>query len=212
SLEQLVGEHESIRRSVQEVNIPRMTREEIFEIIDFGLVATGMTMDARARLKIARLSEGLPHYAHSLALRACEHAVFDDRLEVQLIDVKIAIEEIISSHSLRLEYQVATQSSHQDAIFEAVLVSCALAEKDKLGFFSNREVGNVLENILSRRPQFSSHLAAFSSNDRGNVLQRDSAHSGSRFRFRNPLLQPFAVMVAISTGVLPENYLDEDVE
>src|SRR5262249_7953437 len=75
SLDELVGDHASVQRAIEEVAMPRMTEEEAFEIIDNGLAAADMTIKPGPRRRIARLSEGLPHYIHLLALHGARNAV-----------------------------------------------------------------------------------------------------------------------------------------
>jgi hypothetical protein len=56
---------------------------------------------------------------------------------------------------------------------------------------------------------FSTHLAAFTQTDRGSILQRSGFPRKYTYRFRNPLLQPFALLVALSEGHIAQEMVSE---
>src|SRR5829696_8252667 len=66
SVDGLIAEHRSIERALVQIRMPRMSKDELFEIIDKGLEDVGMTTDVEARQQIADLSQGLPHFTHLL--------------------------------------------------------------------------------------------------------------------------------------------------
>ena len=66
----------------------------------------------------------------------------------------------------------------------------------------------------NKTPSFSRHLSSFLGEDRGNVLERRGEKKRYRYRFRDPLMQPFAILAAIANRLIPEEYQRElfDVE
>jgi len=114
SIDALIGEHESIQRAISEVQLGRMEPKELIGIIDDGLAQVHMTITPAARRRIGRLAEGLPQYVHMLTLYAAQRAVMDDRLEVDVDDVRDAINKVVKKHSLLREYQTAVQSPRRD--------------------------------------------------------------------------------------------------
>ena len=92
SVEHLVGDHRSIERALVQVQMPRMSLEELMEAIDKGAAELGMAITNVARARIARLSEGLPYYTHILCLHAFQRAVTDERREVWAGDIQSAVE------------------------------------------------------------------------------------------------------------------------
>ncbi|MBB5871970.1 Cdc6-like AAA superfamily ATPase [Allocatelliglobosispora scoriae] len=212
SIDQLIGEHESIQRSIIEVQLPRMTQKELTDIVDSGLEVANMTIDGRAKIQIGRLAEGLPHYVHSLALTAAQRAILDDRNEVKVEDVHEAVRKVVERHSLLKEYQTAIQSPRPGNLFAHVLAACALADKDRLGYFTASAVREPMTRIMGRPydiPAFAAHLKAFTEIERGSVLKREGFERRYVYRFRNPLLQPFALLTAISDGVIPADYAED---
>jgi hypothetical protein len=212
SIDQLIGEHESVQRAIDEVLMPRMSEPELFDVVDNGLKIVEMNIDMKARSRIAKLAEGLPHYVHLLTLNAAQRAVLDDRKKISAEDVNEAIKRVVERHSLLREYQTAIQSPRPDNLFARVLASCALAEKNRLGYFTASAVREPMSRIMARQydiPAFAAHLKAFTGPDRGSVLRREGTERRYTYRFRNPLLQPFAVLMAISDGLIPEAYREK---
>lgn len=208
SIDQLIGEHESVQRAIEEVQVQRMSEGEMSDIITKGLNAVEMTIEHSARLAVVRLAEGLPHYVHLLTLTSAQRAVQDDRLEVTKEDVRTAVDAAIERHSLLRDYQQAIQSSRTNNLFARVLAACALAQKNKLGQFTAAAVREPMSRIMGNIydiPSFSPHLKAFTESDRGQVLIREGIPRRYTYRFRNPLLQPFALLSAISEELLPSD-------
>jgi Cdc6-like AAA superfamily ATPase len=70
----LVGEHPSISRNLVQIELPKMSDDEIKEIIKTGFAGLKYTVSADLSDSIALLAHGFPHYAHLLGLnciKAC---------------------------------------------------------------------------------------------------------------------------------------------
>lgn len=212
SLDHLISEHRSIERALVQIPMPRMSLSELQEIIDKGLVKAGMTATTQGSQRIARLSHGLPHYTHSLALHSAQAAIDRDSLEVAAEDVTKAIETAIdhAQQSIVTSYHQAT-SSPRGNLYAEVLLSCALAKSDELGYFSAANVRGPMSRIMGRPydiPAFSQHLNDFCDGKRGAVLQKIGHPRRYRFRFVNPLMEPFVVMKGISKKLIEADTLD----
>jgi len=91
-----------------------------------------------------------------------------------------------------------------------LLLAAALAPVDDLGFFASGDVRKPLTLIMGRPydiPGYSQHLDKFSSPERGNVLEKAGTQRKFRFRFRNPLLQPYVIMRGLADNMLPGDAL-----
>jgi energy-coupling factor transporter ATP-binding protein EcfA2 len=212
SVEQIVGDHRSVERALVQVQMPRMSLEELMEAIDKGTGELGMGITAVARARIARLSEGLPYYTHLLCQHAFQRAVIDARNEVWAGDIQTAVELAVqkAQHSIRSAYQVATRSPRKDNLFNEVLVACALAPKDDLGYFPASGVREPLARITGRNydiPAFARHLKEFASEKRGNALIKSGTPGRTFYRFENPLLQPFTILHGLEKGLVTEDQL-----
>jgi len=214
SIDQLVGEHESIQRAIQEVLMPRMTEQDMRDIVRVGAKAVGIEFAPGAEDAIVRLAEGLPHFVHLLAGGAAEACIQDDREKVSVRDVRRAAEIAVQSHLLMREYQTAIQSGRKN-LFAEVLTACALAKKNDLGQFTAKAVETPLTDIMGKTydiPGFAKHLNRFTGDDRGRVLIQEGVERRFTYRFRNPLLQPFAILMAIKQSMLPPGYMKEFID
>lgn len=109
-------------------------------------------------------------------------------------------------------YLKAIQSSRIDNLYARVLVACALATKDELGYFSAGAVRAPLSRIMGRpfeSPAFALHLKNFMEIERGEVLQRRGPTRSFRYHFRDPIMQPYALLAGISAGIIPAEYKNE---
>lgn len=205
SVERLLEEHQSLSRSLVEIQMPRMAGVEIREIVKQGSVKLGMQIAPDALARVTDLAQGLPHYAHLLGLHAARAAIDRKSFHVAMPDVDEAIRRAMndSQHSTRNSYLQAVYSARTGSLFADVLLACAQAQADELGFFAAQDVRAPLRRITGRSygiPTFAKHLNEFLSAKRGKVLQRKGEKRLYRFRFSDPLLQPFVIMQGIVSG------------
>lgn len=214
SVDELISGHQSIERTLVQVRMPRMSLDELEAIINTGLSALRMTIDQDARDRIVTISQGLPHYTHLLSLNAVRQAIDSKALNVSLQNVNAAIVKALddTQHSIQSIYHKATMSPRKESLFKQVLLACSLAKTDDLGFFKAADIRDPMSTIMGRRydiPAFSTHLKQFCENDRGPVLERTGTSHRYRFRFKNPLLQPYVLMKGLSDGSIDGAILDQ---
>lgn len=210
SMGDLIGEHASIVRALVQIEMPRMQPHELAAIITTGCGKAGITAKQDAIADIVALSEGLPHYTHLLALHAGLRTVQDDRAEITAADVQNAIPKAVDRHTIESDYQLATRSTRKDALFAQVLLACALAPKNKLGFFTSGAIRDPLELIAGRRieiPGFSNHLSQFLKPERGAILQREGSSRRYFYRFSDPIFQPYVVLNGLSQNLISDAQL-----
>lgn len=208
TVDTLIAEHQSIERALVQVRMPRMSPPELEQIIEKGLKPAGMAIELAAKNRIVALSQGLPHYTHLLALSASQRAAIGNRVEVTVADVRTAIDSALANaqQSIVGGYHHATASPREN-LYPQVLLACALAQPDNLGYFAAVDVRAPLSAIMKKPydiPAFSQHLNAFCEATRGPVLQRTGTARRYRFRFVNPLMQPYVVMDGIKKGLISD--------
>ncbi len=214
SVEQLIEEHHSVERALNQIRMPRMPAVEIYEILELGLKELGMTIDPTARRRVGKLTQGLPHYAHLLALHACRTALDAQRLAVEPGDVSAAIEKAItgSQQSIQSDYEFAVRSSKKDSLFSDVLLACALAETTELGHFAAQDVRDPLRRITKKNYEitsFAQHLTEFCDQaKRRGILQKTGVRRLYRYRFANPLMQPHVIMRGLKAKRIEHEMLD----
>lgn len=216
SVDGLIAEHASVERNLVQIHMPRMSTDELYEIMDKALSQVQMTVEDDAKAQISALSKGLPHYTHLLGKHSALSAVKANRKNITSLDVGGAIGESLrhAQQSIISAYHRATISPREN-LYKQVLLSCALARTDFLGFFSAADVRDPMSLIMCKRydiPAFSQHLNAFCDDDRGPVLQRTGTARKFRFRFVNPLLQPFVLLKGVSDGMVTMEQLSEYFE
>jgi hypothetical protein len=213
AVDDLIASHQSIERSLTQVKVPRMTIGELNGILDKGLDVLGMTIIDDARDRIVRLSQGLPHFTHLLGREAVRVSLLGESLEVALEHVNSAISSAVqgAEQIAATTYQKATSSSHKGHLYREVLLACALAKCDELGFFTPSDVREPLSRIKEKPydiPQFAQHLANFCTPARGNVLTKTGVKHRFLYRFTNPMMRAHVVMRGFLDKMLREDMLD----
>jgi Cdc6-like AAA superfamily ATPase len=213
SVSQLIAEHESIERNLVQIQMPRMSSDELKEILENGTKRIKMTIDEAAKVQIALLCQGLPHYTHLLGRHSALAAIEDSRRGINSADVDTAIKQALGDvqQSLRDSYHRAIFSPRKDTIYAQVLLACALSPTNELGWFTPASVREPLSRIMHKKyeiPGFARHLKDFSESGR-QVLQKDGVKRKFRFRFRNPLMQPLIIMKGIADKLITREDLEE---
>ena len=208
---ELFSEHESISRCCEEILMPRMSRVELTEILDRRYNQLGLDIEPDAKWKIIILSRGLPAYVHRLGRQAAIRSVTRLQRKVSEEDVDTSIEEMVqgSLRSLRDQYEKATHSNQPGNLFRQVLLACALTRPaDDSGYFTPGSVREPLSNILKKPmqiAQYQSHLKNFTTEARGEILQRTGEAWGYRFRFRDPAMQPYVLFRGVKDGLISDD-------
>jgi hypothetical protein len=212
SIGDLIGEHESIIRNLAQIGMPRMEPDELRGILAKGSEHAGLSMEGDAVERIVSLSEGLPHYTHLLGHRAAERAVQNDRDLVTLGDVEAAIPQAVDGHTIQSDYVKAIRSSQPGNLYREVLLACAIAPKNSLGYFTSGQIRDPLEVVAGRRldiPAFSRHMKEFLDPDRGSVLLREGKERSYSYRFSDPMMQPYVIMSSLTDGLISTRQLSE---
>jgi Cdc6-like AAA superfamily ATPase len=213
SVDTLIAEHESVQRALIQVHMPRMTQAELDQIIDNGLHAAGMTIDANAKHRISKLSQGLPHYTHLLGMHAAQAAVAEDRRNITLDDTRYALRKTLqhAQQSIAHDYHRATMSS-KETRYPLVLLACALANTDEHGYFNAGDLTTPASVLLGKAcytSSFSQHLNGLCENRRGPALQRIGSEGAYRYKFRNAILRPYVIMKALESGIISEESMTQ---
>lgn len=212
-LDDLIQEHGSVRRALVQIHMPRMSEAELKEVVDQGLELLNMKGTTDALDRITHLSQGFPHYTHLLAQAATRAAIDAHRETVELEDVTQAVSRVLDRvhQSIREGFESAVSSS-QDSIYEEVLTGAALAPRDERGYFAAASVKRPLSKLMGKTyetAKFLRHLNAMTDEQRGAALQRKGTDHHVKFRFTDPLLQPYVVMRGIQSGLVSEELLEE---
>lgn len=210
TVDDLVDEHASIERSLVQIFMPRMSPDELGEIVTSRLARVGMLIGPRELLRIAALSQGFPYYAHLLGLHAATTAI-DVRHDftIQAAEVNAAIRHAIaqSQQTILSDYVRATRSPRPENLYRQTLLACALTPADDLGYFAPGDLKAPMSKIVRRQrdvPDFIKQLRALGTPERGPALDQVGGHRTLRYRFHNALLKPYVVFRGVEENMITE--------
>ena len=206
-VDDLITEHESINRCLVQIHLPRMTLGELGEIVKGGIESVGMEISEDAISQISKLSLGLPHYVHALGLASGRAAIDNERREIELSDVGEAIKTVIndSQQTLLRQFDLATASPRRQSYYFQVLLACALAPTNQLGYFRPADVRTPYSHIRGSAQNVSviaRYLHGLCEENRDTVLQKFGESHTYRYRFTDPVLQPYVLMRGLQSGLL----------
>lgn len=208
SVLELISEHRSIDRAIIEVPMPRLSPDELTQIISKGFANLKIKMSEPVRQKIIILSHGLPHYTHLLSLEAGKAAIERDALIIEDQDLMAALCQVVKSkHSVANEYIRAVSSAHQASTHKMTLLACALAKPDIQGYFQASDIAATMVALFGgdgAARNIAKHLSEFITVKRGNVLEREGSLRQFKFRFSNPLVQPYTIISSLSEGLIAD--------
>ncbi|MCB1421367.1 MAG: AAA family ATPase [Nitratireductor sp.] len=203
----LIADHQSLDRALAQIKLNRMSDTELNDVIDTRLGKTRLELDGDARWTVITLSRGLPYFTQMLTKYAAKAAIDERSLIIKPSHVRAAMDRFIveADQSFQDAYSLATDSPQKGHLFKEVLLACALAQTDQSGFFTPTNVIEPLSGIVGQRKQhahFSRHLSEFISEDRGKVLMRRGHERNYRFRFRDPMMQPYVIIKGINENMI----------
>ena len=206
-VDDLISEHESINRSLVQIHLPRMTVDELGDIVNFGIEKVGMEVSAEAVSQVCSISLGLPNYAHALGLAAGRAAIDRRSRSIETGDVAEAIRSLTleSQQTVIRAFDLATASPRRQNFYFQVLLACALVPTDQLGYFRAADIRPVYSKIMGRSqdiPSYVRHLHNLCDEKRGEVLQRLGESRNYRFRFTDPILQPYVLMRGVERNLV----------
>jgi energy-coupling factor transporter ATP-binding protein EcfA2 len=212
TIRDLLDDHQSVRRALRQIEMPRMTGGEISELIKKRLGRVGMDISDAALVSTIVLCRGMPGYAHLLGLHSAKAAVHEERL---LVDeehlwnsLKFALNE--AEDIVKQDYQAATQSAQPGNQLKQALLACSLADLDEFGCFTATAVREPFSRIMQAQkdiPDFNRHLNAFCTKERGNILERYGSAKNYRYKFRDVMMQCYVAMRGVSDGIIERDEL-----
>lgn len=207
SIDELMTEHLSIERAIVQIQLARMFEGEMLSILEKGFKQAEMEIDIEARYDIAALSHGLPHNVHELGRLAGYAALDSDRTTVTQDDVETAIGAAVKNaeHTVISTYCSATSSPHQNNIYQQILLASALSITNDLGYFSAGDLREPLQAIAHKKygiDGYMKHLNSFCDESRRGVLEKRGERRRYRFRFTDPVMQPFVIMKGVADQLI----------
>jgi hypothetical protein len=210
----LITGHISIQRNLAQVRMPRMNRDEIEGILDKGLEKLDMKIADLARSFVRIVPRGLPQYAHLLAQEGARQALFGGEATVTFQHVVDGMQAGIRKldHSLASAFDEATYTARLSR-YEDVLYACVWGRPDPDGYFTPASIREPYSTIVGKPrdiDSFNPQLKALSEG-RGQILHRKGRERSRRYRFTDPLMEPYVLLRGLSSGRIdPDRILRSD--
>jgi Cdc6-like AAA superfamily ATPase len=208
-LDALLEGHLSAVRAIVQVRMPRMTGDELTDIVERGLKRLEMDIDADALRLVRVIPRGLPQYAHLLAQEGARQALLNDRSEIRRQDVMEGLKVGLSKldRSLSRAYEEATYSPRKTRLKE-VLLACAIAKLGDMGDFSPSDLRAPYSRIIDEHvdiDRFNPQLTTLATTR--DILVREGEERRWRYRFRDPLMEPYVLLEGLQSGAItPDDF------
>lgn len=170
SIDAIMAAHESADRYFHTVALQRLPWEARFEIVTVAADALGIEIDDDTIIRIARISDGFPHYVHFISEKLFWRVYRADnggRVTHELFQRAMADASSAMEMKLRGPYELATQKYNND--YETVL--WATADGHELRRRST-DIFDSYERIMLGRSEGALNRAQF--NQRMNSLKQPS--------------------------------------
>ena len=206
NISDLIGEHLSLERCISQVQVPRMNQTELKEVIDNGLAKLKMHMDTSVKEDIIHFSQGFPHYVHLMAKYTVESALFYHYTSILRKNFDEAVEKAVENayESIRVTYQKAIHTNKVNSFFENVVYSCAMVKEDNYGTFRASDLIEPISKLLKqdvKLSRFIYHLSRLDRKERGPLLQKIKTDNQTRYRFDNPILKAYILLLLYRKGI-----------
>jgi len=196
SIENLIGNHQSLERCLKQVKMPKMRNEECEEIILNGMNKLELTIDNKVKEKIIEFSSGFPHYVHLLCKYGAKEIIENEKKIFSEAYLNIAIRQGIenTSEQLRISYRKAILTSNSSSKWRDLLFACAIVSIDEFNAFTISDVVKIYNSITGKEVKNNSityNLNQLVTENRGEVLVKIGKGMSTRYMFNNPMMRAF---------------------
>lgn len=208
-LDALLEGHLSAVRAIAQIKMPRMTRDELADIVNRGLKRLEMSIDEDALRLVRVIPRGLPQYAHLLAQEGARQALLRAHDNIERKDVMNGLEIGLAKldRSLSRAYHEATYSPRKTRHKE-VLLACSVAKLGDMGDFAPADVRSPYSQIIGEGvdiDRFNQQLTQLATTR--DILVREGEERRWRYRFRDPLMEPYVLLQGLQSGAItPESF------
>ncbi len=197
TLTELIGQHQSLSRSLAQIRLDRMSFKELSEILKRGERRTEVRFSDWVAERIVRLADGFPQYVHLIALYASLEAIRvlqDDPDAAQVTvgddEYQRGLERAIaaSEYSLVEAYETATVTTRKKSdIYEIILKAMAMTAEPVVQVRELAEKASEIAGDPVKPGGLSTPLSNLTKG-RGQVLTK--VRDGY-YRFTNPMLKAY---------------------
>jgi Cdc6-like AAA superfamily ATPase len=163
--DQLTAGHPSVQRCLREIELSKMSDDELKAIIWRGLSRLKLEFSDQVTDIIINISNGYPHFVHLICLKCAEKAIGENLKKVNKDHLVIALNEAVNDSlgTFRRQFDDAIRSKRNQKTLRFILKSAALcghnefrldeirmALKRKAGIdISNARIRELLKPVIS---------------------------------------------------------------
>ncbi len=193
NLDQLLGKHPSIQRSLVPVHLPLMSDQEIARLLQAGAENAGIAFAPEVVERIGSFVRGLPYYAQLLGLHAARSAVSRGSTTVEREDLAYAVARCLQEAERGIVDSYARAlAAERRAELEDILLASALCPADPYGTFDPRELAG--SGGMEPSGDALDLLERLTREDHGGVLAQVVEPGLTRYRFRNQMMRQYVLM------------------
>jgi energy-coupling factor transporter ATP-binding protein EcfA2 len=199
NVDELLGKHPSLQRTLVTMPLPLMSRREIDGIIAAGEEKSRLRFDPAVRDAIVHFAQGLPYHAQLLCLFAARSAVRRNSQRVERGDLRYAVQRAAEEAEGKIKeaYNLALGIQGTSAAFRDVLFAAANAESDPFGTFTAADVAAAAARMGDQPLTLLSlqyPLKKLTDPDRGAMLRRIPTPDGLRYQFFNQMMRHYVLI------------------
>ncbi|HEY0526157.1 MAG TPA: AAA family ATPase [Stellaceae bacterium] len=199
NVDELLGKHPSLQRTLVTMPLPLMSRREIDGIIAAGEEKSGLRFDPAVRDSIVHFAQGLPYHAQLLCLFAARNTVRRNSQRVERGDLRYAVQRAAEEAEGKIKeaYNLALGIQGTSAAFRDVLFAAANAESDPFGSFTAADVAAAAGRLGDQPLTLLSlqyPLKKLTDPDRGAMLRRIPTPDGLRYQFFNQMMRHYVLI------------------
>ena len=154
NLDEILGQHPSIQRSVLGIHLPLFTDRDVAQLIAKGGRDTGFVFSPASIARITVLSRGMPYMAQLLGLRLTQAAAMRGDTQVSEEDFDTAVARLVGDANPRIlaTYAALTERG-RDTEMVSVLRRIVTAPQDQWGRLEVLPLADGRASVGSRRVQ-----------------------------------------------------------
>ena len=189
NLHELIGYIPSIRRNVVGLPLPKLSENEVSEIVRHGENASGISFDASIVEVINELAQGSPYLVRLVCYHSSLAALSAGRMAVLREDVQEGLDLMVEEAAARLPLTALQSARRIDLVRHAELMNCAVhVAGTPSGWFSASDIADEVKDAGA-----TSRIEAFIRDELIPIKLMIQEESGAeaRFRFVDEGLQSF---------------------
>jgi hypothetical protein len=192
NLEELIEPGAMIQRAVVAIEVPRMTPDELGELVRKGQAVSGITFDSGAIDTLISAANGLPYLASLLSQHAGMVALGRNSLTVSVADVHAAVAEALAEMKGRAHRRTLIEISkcERDGSHLFLGSLSGLAQVGN-GGFSSAGINALFPDKAARVREMVERLAAD-----GVLVEAHEDEFGNQFRFPDQNILPYLWLLA----------------